>query len=64
MYEQAMNTTMDMSSTLQMTEMVSDVNRNIGDNKSDQSGLVDPVLGYPGEYSHGDPSKIVRANCR
>jgi hypothetical protein len=38
------------------------VKKKINERIMDQRGLVEPVLGYPGEYSHGVPSKIVRAN--
>jgi hypothetical protein len=54
----------EMSKTPQTTVIVSEVNRNSGDSITDHKGLVEPVLGYPGEYSQGVPSKIVRANCR
>ena len=32
------------------------VKKKIEESTIDQSGLVDPVLGYPGEYSKGVPS--------
>ena len=44
-------------------DMMPDVKKKIGESIRDQSGLVDPVLGNPSEYSQGFPSKIVRANC-